>query len=155
MSCIYTSGQTGPLQPKRHNVSISKQTSSGLAACSPGLEDVLIKLCDSQDSETVQKHNRGELSRKDSSTHNSPTRQKVGVWTSVGVTYFFTSLLPLHAPARAHKYLIAHTMETQAPCVDFPVKSMMLLVDSTFLTIAMETSDHLDSIFVLPLHRMV
>lgn len=90
MSCIYTSGQTGPLQPKRHNVSISKQTSSGLAACAPGLEDVLIKLCDSQDGETVQKHNRGELSRKDSSTHNSPTRQKVGVWTSVGVTYFFT-----------------------------------------------------------------
>lgn len=46
-------------------------------------------------------------------------------------------------------------METQAPCVDFPVKSTMVLVDSMFLTIAMETSDHLDSIFVLPLHRIV
>lgn len=48
-------------------------------------------------------------------------------------------------------------MENQALYVDLPVKSMVLLVDSVFLTIAMETSDHFGSIFVLLLrsHCMV
>lgn len=44
---------------------------------------------------------------------------------------------------------LANTTENQARCVDSPVKSMVLLVDSMLLTIAMETRDHFGSIFVL------
>lgn len=48
-------------------------------------------------------------------------------------------------------------MENQALLVDLPVKSMVLLVDSVFLMIAMATSGHFGSIFVLLLrdHGMV
>lgn len=51
------------LQPRDHDVPISKQTSSGPATCSPDRSDVLIMLYDSRDSETVQKEtvmNSGE-----------------------------------------------------------------------------------------------
>lgn len=108
MSCVYTSGQTWCLQPKRHDISISKQTSSGLPACSPGFKDVLIKLFDSQDSKTVQR-----------------IQHESCVWISVGEL-----VLPQRDSVHAHKYFVANIMENPALRVDLPVKSMALLVDS-------------------------
>lgn len=79
---FYTSGQKYCLQP--NDISVSKQTSSGFPACSAAFKDVLIKLCDSQDSESVQKNNRDELSGEDGSIHNSLIQHKniyIKIWS--------------------------------------------------------------------------
>lgn len=77
-----------PPSPEDRDVSICTQTSLGPATCSADLEDVLIMLCDSQDSQTVRKNNSDELCWKDNLTIYSPAPWKgreSGVRPRVGV----------------------------------------------------------------------
>lgn len=88
-----------PPSPEDRDVSICTQTSLCPATCSADLEDVLIMLCDSQDSQTVRKNNSDELCWKENLTIYSPAPWKSresGVWPKVGVAEGSDVLLYLY-----------------------------------------------------------
>lgn len=147
------------LQPRDHDVSISKQTSSDPATCSTGLSDVLIMSCDSQDSETVQKETVMNSEKKDSLTLNGPvpwkSQRTVFVQAVEQLSFQGVHLCTIHlGTVLARKYSTAITTEKQALRIMVCPWNRwgFLFTPPLFPNIAMVTNHHLSFIYTPLLH---
>lgn len=105
MCCIYASGQTYRIQPKRYDICISKQTSSGLPACSPGFEDVLIKLLIAKtvrQSKIITRMNFRERTVRPNNKKYTYIQYIYNVSVCISVEIL---VIPLSDSAHAHKYV--------------------------------------------------